>query len=381
MTASTPNLAVSDFNLQRLNAQELTEHLAATISLGSNAFIVGKRGSGKTQISKQVIQNAKLNEVYVNLSLFERVDFGYPKLFGFDASSTQEQFVDYMLPRMFEPLVKGKQKSVIIFDEADKADHSILAPLLEMVQFHTINGRQLTNLVSCILTGNLISEGSTRPSLPLLDRSEKYLLDASDASIWLKWAATPEAHIHPIVFKFIEDHPKYLCGQTDIGDNYGSESPRSWHLASNMIHFAETANWPTERIIAKVAGFVGKRAGTEFATYYNHYERLVPLAQRIMHLDNDKESNQEFLALGPSDQFMLTMIIAARFASILDMNDPEKETPPAINRVAHFMKLAGHEHMIVSLRSQVQGDRVRKWKLNRVPLWKELIKDAQTLMG
>lgn len=374
-------LQVSDFNLEKINTDQLASHISLSFQSGDNLFVVGRRGSGKTQIAKQCILNSKLNEVYINLSLFERTDFGYPKLFGFDASSKEENFVDYLLPIMFKPLIYGNKKSVIIFDEVDKADHSILAPLLEILQFHTINGRLLPNLKCCILTANLIAEGGVRPPLPILDRTQKYLLDASDASIWLKWAATPEAHIHPIVFKFIEDHPKYLCGQTDIGDNYGSESPRSWHLASNMIHFAETANWPTERIIAKVAGFVGKRAGTEFATYYNHYERLVPLAQRIMHLDNDKESNQEFLALGPSDQFMLTMIIAARFASILDMNDPEKETPPAINRVAHFMKLAGHEHMIVSLRSQVQGERVRKWKLNRVPLWKELIKDAQTLMG
>src|SRR5260221_8265 len=46
---------------------------------------------------------------------------------------------------------------VFLFDEVDKASHEVLQTLLEFLQFHSVNGRQM-NIKGCILTGNLPDE-------------------------------------------------------------------------------------------------------------------------------------------------------------------------------------------------------------------------------
>jgi Cdc6-like AAA superfamily ATPase len=61
------NNNASDFNLTRLSTKELSENLRASIEYGGNVFIVGRRGSGKTVISKEVIKETGFKEVYINL--------------------------------------------------------------------------------------------------------------------------------------------------------------------------------------------------------------------------------------------------------------------------------------------------------------------------
>src|ERR1700729_3159145 len=136
------NTVSSNFNLLVINQEQLVKHISTTIEAENNIFIVGRRGLGKTQISKQVIKDMNLNEVYVNLSIMEKTDFGgYPKLLGQDQlkDKNKEHFVEYMLPKFFEPLIYGEKKSVLLLDEADKVNFELLAPCLEIVQDHRIN--------------------------------------------------------------------------------------------------------------------------------------------------------------------------------------------------------------------------------------------------
>ena len=171
------------FNLEKLNTKDLSEHVAASIQVGGNIAVFGRRGTGKTEISKQEIKKADCIEVYVNLSVLERVDMGgYPNIMSPDPS---RKFVDFLLPQFYQLMIEGTRPVVALLDEVDKADPSLWAPLLEFVQFHSINHRPLKNLRAVIMTGNLISEGGSRPSLPLLDRAEKYLVEA-DATSWLE---------------------------------------------------------------------------------------------------------------------------------------------------------------------------------------------------
>src|ERR1700685_4247578 len=162
----------SDFNLERLNAAQLEQHIAASIVSGSNLAIFGKRGSGKSQIARQQIEKANYHEAYMNLSVFERSDFGYPLLFNQQKANgkneNEEQFVRFMLPQIFRPMLYGDKPVVLLADELDKAQPDLWAPMLEITQEKSINGRKLPNLKCVLMTGNLISEGGSRPCLPLL---------------------------------------------------------------------------------------------------------------------------------------------------------------------------------------------------------------------
>lgn len=355
----------SDFNLERLSTKELAEHVASSIAIGGNIAVFGRRGTGKTEISKQQIVQSGLHEVYLNLSVFERVDLGgYPNIM---ASAQQKKFVDFLLPQFYEPMLEGKKEVVALLDEVDKADPSIWAPLLEFSQFRSINGRKLDNLKCVIMTGNLISEGGSRPSLPLLDRAEKYLVEA-DATSWLEWAGK-SGHIHPSITAYINDHPKDLFGAVDPEDRYADPSPRGWDRASNILYKGEERNWSSILLNKKVCGCVGKDAGIKYSNYYEHYQQLLPMIEDVF---NGKDVSAKFKTLEPTKKLVACMITCARLAGQLD-NAKKGELPKATEHVGKFLLKAGEENVLVSVRSQIQVERLVDHALDEAKYWDEVL--------
>ena len=111
-TNQPTQMASSDFNLEKLNTKELSEHVSATIQMGGNIAVFGRRGTGKTEISKAEIKKLDLQEVYINLSVLERVDMGgYPNIM---AAAQQKKFVDFLLPQFYEPMMEGTRGVVAL---------------------------------------------------------------------------------------------------------------------------------------------------------------------------------------------------------------------------------------------------------------------------
>lgn len=364
-TPQPPTMTTSDFNLEKLNTKDLSEHVAASIQVGGNIAVFGRRGTGKTEISKQEIKKADLHEVYINLSVLERVDLGgYPNIMTADA---KRKFVDFLLPQFYEPMFDSKRGVVALLDEVDKADPSLWAPLLEFTQFKSINGRALPNLKAIIMTGNLISEGGARPSLPLLDRAEKYLVEA-DATSWLEWAGK-SGHIHPAITAYISDHPKDLFGAIDPDDRYADPSPRGWHRASELLFKGEERGWSTGVLNKKVSGCVGKDAGIRYSSYYEYYQDLLPMVEDIY---QGKNVSTHYNSLQPAQQLVACMITCARLATQLDQAD-ENEPPPSIKNVGKFLQYVTYENVLVAVRSQVQIERLVKFNLDEHPDWEMIL--------
>lgn len=358
-------MASSDFNLEKLNTKELSEHVAATIQVGENIAVFGRRGSGKTMISKQEIAKAGYHEAYINLSVFERTDLaGYPNVMSPDP---KRKFVDFLLPQFYEPMLEGKKNVVALLDEVDKADPSLWAPLLEFTQFRSINGRPLHNLKAVIMTGNLISEGGSRPSLPLLDRSEKYLVEA-DATSWLEWAGK-SGRIHPSITSYITDHPKDLFGSVDPDDRYADPSPRGWARASEILHKGEERGWSSTLLNKKVCGCVGKDAGIKYSNYYEHYQQLLPMIEEIY---QGKDVSSRYNVLEPTKKLVACMITCARLANQLDLSSVE-EPPKSIEHVGKFLQKVPYENVLVAVRSQIQIDRLVKYSLDEHPSWQDVL--------
>lgn len=365
MASQPQTMTSSDFNLEKLNTKDLSEHVASSIQVGGNIAVFGRRGTGKTEISKQEIKKAGCHEVYINLSVMERVDMGgYPNIM---ASSQQKKFVDFLLPQFYEPMLEGKKQVVALLDEVDKADPSLWAPLLEFTQFRSINGRVLDNLQAVIMTGNLISEGGSRPSLPLLDRSEKYLVEA-DATSWLEWAGK-SGHIHPSITAYITDHPKDLFGAVDPEDRYADPSPRGWHRASEILFKGEERGWSSTLLNKKVCGCVGKDAGIKYSNYYEHYQQLLPMIEEIY---QGKDVSARYNVLEPTKKLVGCMITCARLANQLDQAK-ENEPPPSIKHVGKFLQKVSYENVLVAVRSQIQIDRLVKFNLDEHPDWEHVL--------
>lgn len=360
-----PQMSSSDFNLEKLNTKDLSEHVAASIQIGGNIAVFGRRGTGKTEISKQEIKKANMQEVYINLSVLERVDLGgYPNIMN---ANLQRKFVDFLLPQFYEPMLEGKNGVVALLDEVDKADPSLWAPLLEFTQFRSINGRRLNNLSAVIMTGNLISEGGSRPSLPLLDRAEKYLVEA-DANSWLEWAGK-SGHIHSSITAYIYDHPKDLFGAVDPEDRYADPSPRGWARASEILQRGEEKGWNPSLLNNKVCGCVGKDAGIRYSNYYEHYQQLLPLVEDIY---QGRDVATRYSALEPTKKLVACMITCARLATQLDQAKAG-DLPLSVGYVGKFLQKASYENVLVAVRSQIQIDRLVKFNLDEHPEWEQVL--------
>ena len=365
MATPPAQMTSSDFNLEKLNTKDLSEHVASSIQVGGNIAVFGRRGTGKTEISKQEIKKAGLQEVYINLSVMERVDLGgYPNIM---AGAQQKKFVDFLLPSFYEPMIEGNKGVVALLDEVDKADPSLWAPLLEFTQFRSINGRPLNNLVAVIMTGNLISEGGSRPSLPLLDRAEKYLVEA-DATSWLEWAGK-SGHIHPSITAYITDHPKDLFGAVDPDDRYADPSPRGWFRASELLYRGEDRGWSTTMLNKKVCGCVGKDAGIKYSNYYEHYQQLLPMIEDVY---QGKDVSARYNVLEPTKKLVACMITCARLATQLDQAD-ENDTPTSVKHVGKFLQRVSYENVLVAVRSQIQIERLVKFNLDEHPDWEQVL--------
>lgn len=360
----------SDFNLRKLSPAELRENLLCTIQGQGNAAIFGRRGTGKTQISKAAISESEVKEVYLNLSVLERVDLGgYPDMMSakVPAKPDQSRFLDFILPWFYKDLCEGNKPVVLLLDEVDKADPSLWAPLLEITQFRSCNGRKLPNLVSCIMTGNLAAEGGTRPSLPLLDRAEKYLVE-SDHRQWLEWAGKSR-QIHPAVTAYINDHPEHLYGEVDEGDAYASASPRGWHNASLLLKCGEENNWPVPVLVTKVSGCIGKQIGMQFQHYYDHYQVLLPVVEKIF---KGQIVTKDFEKMERTKQIVCAMIACARLATKID-DAGEGKYPEVAGTIAKFLLGIESEIALIAARSQINLDRLIMHGLDEEPNWSKLL--------
>ena len=385
------NLQQSNFNLTTLNTGKLETHLDASTRMGSNAAVFGRRGTGKTEIAKQVIASAGFTERYINLSVLERVDLGgYPDIM---AASRGSDFVNFILPDFYEPMINGgppgkdgkPTKVVALLDEVDKAAPDLWAPLLEFVQFKSINSRKLPYLQSVIMTGNLLAEGGSRPSLPLLDRAEKYLVEP-DLNMWMTWAGK-RGNIHPSITAYINDHHSELFGNVDPEDRYADPSPRGWTNASRLIHSGEELGISNEVLVDKVSGCVGQQSGLKFKMYYDYYKDLLPLVDKIFKGEN---VNKKVNALDLSKKLIVGMITCSRFANQLDAyNDKHGQLQPGSGKVPDFVKYVGRfakemdlENALVALRSQIGADRFVQNQLDEAEYWGELLESLNDgLMG
>lgn len=368
------NAIASDFNLTKLSTKELSENLRATIEYGGTMAVIGRRGGGKTACSMAAIKEANCKELYLNLSVLERVDMGgFPDLLS---PKREDKYVSYLSPSYFKQLIEGNEPVVALLDEVDKADPSLWAPLLEFCQFRSMNGRKLPNLRAIIMTGNLQSEGGQRPCLPLLDRAEKYLVEASH-NHWLDWAAK-SGRIHPSITAFISDHPDELFGDVDPGDVYADPSPRGWDNASKILNFGEEKKWGAKILTNKVAGCIGKKAGIKYSAYFDHYQILLPIVEQIM---QGKEVNN-FGGLEQSKQCVATMIVCSRLARIIDdMKPSSKDFPKEVHHVAKFLTGVDPEMSLISVRSQIGLERVVNSSLDELETFDKLLRDIAKRIG
>ena len=262
-------------NLREINQEQAFNLSKFYIRSNQNLFIFGQRGTGKTDILLQAIRECGYKTNYINLSVVDRSDIcGYPNI------NSKDDIITFKSPHYLPKLINNKPDCVLLFDEVDKAPPEVTAPLLEILQFKTINGTKL-NVASCVLTGNLLNEGaySNLISTALLDRGAKYILSFNFDN-WINWAKNN--NIHDLILVFLKNNPELTCGKID-DSCYASPSPRGWSLASEALLKAKELKIVDIDTVAQiVSGFVGNDAGLKFKIWFQYYRKFEPYVHSLI---------------------------------------------------------------------------------------------------
>jgi len=275
-------------NVPSLETSHYKDALRFSINTGGNLLVLGQAGLGKTEMAQQVVSEMGYNAIYLNLSVLE-----YPDLVGLQTIVMDEKLgrkvVEYASPKFLPFLPPGGSKdhgrrNVIICDELDKAKDELQNPLLELLQFHTMNGSPI-DVQSFVLTGNLPDEGAfSRPiSHALTNRCQVYQLK-HNVTAWLNWAI--DNHINPLVVGFLSRNPHLLSQPPVSGDPtaYNRPSPRSWSMTARDLDVSlnETGYLASSDFqVQLVMGRVGIPAALQFKVWLDHYRVLAPIVNDL----------------------------------------------------------------------------------------------------
>jgi hypothetical protein len=324
------------FNLPEIDSETFLSLSRFFIRIGKPLFIFGEPGIGKTQIPIQAIKECGYKISIINLASLDRCDLG-----GFPSNlNSADETIKYKFPYFLPPLNPGeKADTVLLFDEVDKCPSEITQPLLSILDQKSINGRAI-NIVSSILTGNLITDRTFSNSLSsaLLDRGAKFLL-RFDFEKWLSWARSKQ--IHELILGFLISHPEFACSNENNknrDDFMASPSPRGWTLASEALHQAKDIGKITdnETLCQIVSGFVGLDAGIQFSVYFNYFRRFEPAANAL--LQSGSLTSLNFSSLSPTERLVFCISTAHLAKQRMIRESKKKPSYSAINHLCSFLK-------------------------------------------
>jgi hypothetical protein len=285
-------------NLTEIDQEQALNLTKFFIQSQQNVFLFGRRGVGKTDIAIQAAKECGYKINYINLSVIERPDLaGYPDM------NTESDIINYKSPHFLPKLLPdSKPDSIILFDEVDKVQAEVTAPLLEILLFKKINGIPI-NAAACILTGNLMNEGaySNELSSALLDRGAKYILTFNFEK-WVDWA---KAHnVHDLILGFLRSDPDFACGKVEESV-YASPSPRSWTWASQaLLKAKELKIGDIDSVTQIISGYVGFEAALRFKIWYEYFRKFEPFVHSLIERG---EMSLDFSSLAPTEKVVFVV--------------------------------------------------------------------------
>lgn len=338
--------------------------LSFNIRSGGNLVILGLAGTGKTDMAQQACDAEGFEYTYLNLSVLEAPDLiGLPII-------TEARQVEYASPRFLPRMDLTPKPRVLLVDEIDKAKPELQNPLLELFQFHSINGIKL-NIQAVIATGNLPEEGAfSQPiSHALTNRCKVYRLTHSFEA-WREWAQNEG--LNALVIGFLSKNQECLCRQAVEGDPtaYSRPSPRSWAMSANDLDKTSSKDSVDFQTLL-VSGRVGMAAAVKFRVWLDHYRHVEPIIDRLVQKGEHPSINDM------SIDRQLVCAIAAVNAVAQECKSPtktptektklEEQVAKTAKNVFSWVRKLPSEFQIGAMKSTLNMKMIQDFKLTKIP--------------
>jgi len=378
-------------NVSTIKQGSYYQALKFNIRSGGNLLVLGMAGTGKTEMAQQAVAEEGYEAIYLNLSVLE-----YPDLVGLQTISTDPEtgrkFVEYAAPKFLPLLPKnlpaGHKKKVIILDELDKAKDELQNPLLELLQFHTINGSPV-DVHAFILTGNLPDEGAfSRPiSHALTNRCMVYQV-THEFNTWMNWAV--ENNINPLIVGFLSRNQEYLSRPAIEGDPtaYCRESPRSWSMAARDLDITQKSGRSTDETVQfqtmLVAGRVGVAAALKFQVWLDHYRHIENVLDDLV--KEGKHPNMSQMTL--DRQIVLAISACSAVTSLCmkevsakDKEKHRKEVDKMVENVFGWVSKLSSDLQIAAAKSTMNIQHISEFGLTKSQVFMKTFTNIKAALG
>lgn len=245
-------------------------------------YLEGPSGIGKTELVKQVAQEAGIGFVSYSMTHHNRQSaVGLPaivdKELGGEAYKATQYTMSEIVEAVWEAKRRGSDEGILFTDEVNCVSETLTAAMLQFLQNKTFGPHQIPEGWVIMAAGNPPEHNRSVKAFDVatLDRL-RVIHMKPDRDDWLAYAA--ERGMHPLVIQYVREHPQeFYCCQNQKG-TMQIATARGWEDLSNILKAHERKGFAVDE--AMVGGFIqNETIAVSFLNYYRTVKKLVPVEE------------------------------------------------------------------------------------------------------
>lgn len=268
-----------------MNIKMSRKVIERTIDSGIAIMIWGPPGIGKSSIVSQIASDRDSDRKKYPKG-YGFVDVRLPQLDPTDLRGIpvpdREKNVCLWYPPEFLPNDRGSfpPNGILFLDEIEKAIPAVKNAALQLVLDRKLGNYKLPDGWSIVAAGNREEDGAfSQPIGSALANRMTHIEAECDHEVWLEWAR--KNGIQSDIVGYIEFQAMSALlpnnkEKSGTGRINAFATPRSWHMASDLIADIAHSNFADRQIM--VASAVGEHMANTFIQWDKHYRSVDPKA-------------------------------------------------------------------------------------------------------
>jgi hypothetical protein len=260
----------TDISVRQCGPKASKKAIRKAISVRRPVFLWGPPGIGKSDLVKQIGDDAGRQVIDVRLALWEPTDIKGIPYYNADAGKM------VWAPPAELP-TDPESKAIIFLDELNSAPPAVQAAAYQLILNRRVGTYELPKGVDVVAAGNREGDrGVTyRMPAPLANRFV-HLEMKVDFDDWQDWATMNK--VHPEVVGYVGFAKQDLYDFDPKSPSKSFATPRSWSFVSDLLSDNDT---DTETLATLVAGAVGDGLAAKFMAHRKIAGKL-PKAEDIL---------------------------------------------------------------------------------------------------
>jgi len=224
----------------KLKPTEVYDFVTAALTCNQVPYVAGAPAIGKSQIVKQVANDANAKMIDLRLSQILSEDMtGLPER---DVERGKAVYLPFeTFPLEGDPIPDGYSGWLLFLDELSSASEEVLAAAYSLILDREVGGKKLHEKCLVVAAGNRASDSAIARELPdtLITRMLPIEMKINTKD-WLLWATDAATKSHEAVVGFIQKNSNMLYAPNKADDRAELETyptPRGWEKVFGHMAF------------------------------------------------------------------------------------------------------------------------------------------------